>query len=45
MNVLIALNRSPQAIATSLEAAGAIALERAGALLEQQISPPDPAAP
>jgi hypothetical protein len=43
MNAVIHLLRSPEALAYQLEAAGAIALARAGALLEDRISQPDPA--
>ena len=44
MNAVIGVVRSPQGITDLLEAAGAVALERAGAILEQRISPPDPVA-
>ena len=43
MNTALGLVRAPQGLASLLEAAGAVALERAGALLEQRISPVDPA--
>ena len=43
MNAALGMIRLPQSIADFLEAAGAVALERAGALLEQRISPADPA--
>ncbi len=36
LNVLDALLRTPEALAGVLEAAGAVALERAGAILEEQ---------
>ena len=44
MNAAIGLIRLPQSLTNLLEAAGAVALERAGALLEERISPPDPVA-
>ena len=39
LNVLEALVRSPQALADVLEAAGALALERAGVLLDSRVAP------
>ena len=44
MNAVVGVVRAPQGITDLLEAAGAVALERAGALLDQRVSPADPAA-
>ena len=43
MNAALGMIRLPESIADFLEAAGTVALERAGALLDQRVSPADAA--
>lgn len=44
VNTAVGLVRSPQALAYLLEAAGPVALERCGAILERRIAEEDPSA-
>ncbi|HEX7184572.1 MAG TPA: hypothetical protein VF756_22285 [Thermoanaerobaculia bacterium] len=44
LNVAVSLVRSPQSLAYLLEAAGSLALERCGALLDRRVFDPDPEA-
>ena len=44
MNAALGMLRLPESIADFLEAAGAAALTRAGAMLEERVSAADPAA-
>ena len=43
LNVVVGLVRSPQSLAYLLEAAGSLALERCGALLDERVAGPEPA--
>jgi hypothetical protein len=43
LHVADALVRSPECLALLLEAAGKVALDRAGAILDARVPPPEPA--
>jgi hypothetical protein len=43
VNVAVSLVRSPLALAFLLEAAGAVALERCGAILDERVAAAEPA--